>query len=82
MQLAIRIGDLSVNVGGIEGINDNIVDGFSVTVGDLTNIAESYEVALLADDPAALEAITDLTSLETGDILFLLLEPCTLLALY
>ena len=68
-QLLINIGDISVDVAGIPGINADLVDGVGVTIIDLADIVETYDVALISNDPGAEDAIKSLSNLENGDIL-------------
>jgi Ca2+-binding RTX toxin-like protein len=69
VQVAVRIGDISIDVAGITGINDDIIDGVALTIGDLSDIADTFEVSLLADNEDALDAIKSLVNLEGSDIL-------------
>ena len=68
-QLLVRMGDVKVTVAGISGINENLIDGVSLSVIDLFDLTNTWDVALLSNDPAALEAIEGLANLENGDIL-------------
>ena len=68
-QLLVRMGDVKVTVAGISGINENLIDGVSLSVIDLFDLPNTWDVALLSNDPAALEAIEGLVNLEGGDIL-------------
>lgn len=68
-QLLVRMGDVKITVAGISGINENLIDGVSLSVVDLFDLQNTWDVALLSNDPAALEAIEGLTNLEGGDIL-------------
>jgi Ca2+-binding RTX toxin-like protein len=68
-QMFIQLGDVSVSVAGIDGINEGIIDGISLSIGNLTQPLETLEWALIGADPAALDSITALTNLDSGDIL-------------
>ena len=68
-QFLFRLGDVKINVAGISGINEDLVDGISATILDLKDIQGSYDVQLLSNDPNALAAIDGLSALEDGDIL-------------
>lgn len=68
-QLLVRLGDVKVTVAGIEGINEDLIDGVSLTVIDLFDLTNTWDVALLSDNEASLQAIEGLTNLENGDIL-------------
>ena len=68
-QLLVRLGDVKVNVLGIGGINENLIDGISLTVTDLARLGETWDVALLSSDPNLEAALGGLDALEGGDIL-------------
>ena len=68
-QLLVRLGDVKVTVAGIDGINENLIDGISLTVIDLFDLPNTWDVEILSNDPAAKAAIDGLANLGDGDIL-------------
>nr|WP_321980801.1 hypothetical protein [uncultured Cohaesibacter sp.] len=68
-ELLVQLGDISIDVTGIEGINEDLIEGISFTVSDLLSLTDSAEVALISSNEAALDAITALTELDDEDIL-------------
>ncbi len=68
-QLLVRLGDVKVNVLGVEGINEGLIDGISLTIADLSRISETFELALLGDNEELQKAIDGLSALDSGDIL-------------
>jgi len=68
-QLLVRLGDVRINVLGISGINEGLIDGVSLSVGDLSDISNTWDLALLSTNPALQDAIDGLAGLESGDIL-------------
>jgi Ca2+-binding RTX toxin-like protein len=68
-QLLVRLGDVRVNVVGISGINENLIDGVSLTVTDLARLGDTWDVALISSNPNLEAAIGGLSALEGGDIL-------------
>ena len=54
---------------GIGGLNEGLIEGMGITVLDLRDIQNTFDIALLSDDPDALAAMEGLTALRTGDIL-------------
>ncbi|MGR3485978.1 MAG: hypothetical protein ACU0BF_11585 [Paracoccaceae bacterium] len=68
-QMLIGLGDIKVDVVGIDGINEGIVEGVSISIEDLSKARDTAEVALLASDPAALESLRALTNLGDADLL-------------
>lgn len=68
-QMIFHMGDVSVSTLGIEGINEGIIDGLSLTIQDLSKPLETFDFALLGDGADALDSIKALSNLGTGDIL-------------
>ncbi|RRH73849.1 calcium-binding protein [Falsigemmobacter faecalis] len=65
-QLYLQLGDVRLNVAGISGLNEGIIDGIALSVDDLTNPLESANFRLIGDGAEAIEA---LGTLGEGDIL-------------
>ncbi len=78
-QMYLQLGDVNVSVAGIDGINEGIIDGISLSIGNLTDPIETLEWALIGADPDALDSITALTNLDGADILDSLTAIATLL---
>ena len=68
-QLLVRLGDVKINVLGVEGLNEDLIDGISFTVEDLADLRNTFELALLSDNADLLDAIDGLSALSDGDIL-------------
>ena len=68
-QLLVKLGDVKITVAGIPGINEDLIDGIGLTILDLRDIQNTFDVKLLSDDPAAQDAIDGLTALKGDDIL-------------
>ncbi|MFD1695440.1 beta strand repeat-containing protein [Roseibium aestuarii] len=69
VQLLVQLGDIKITVAGIDGLNEDLIDGIGFSVGNLLAYNETAHVALISNDPDALEAITALADLKDGDIL-------------
>ncbi len=65
-QFYLQLGDVKLNVVGIEGLNEGIVDGIAMTIDDLADPAATFAYRLLGDGAEAVEA---LATLGDGDIL-------------
>ena len=65
----MQLGDISIDVVGIEGLNEDLIDGISFTVQDLFSLSDTAQVAFISEDEDALNAIMALTDLQDGDIL-------------
>ncbi len=68
-EFLLRLGDVKVTVAGIDGINEDLIDGISLTIEDLQDLGGTSVVQLLSNNPDALAAIDGLSALEDGDIL-------------
>ncbi|MFW5654280.1 MAG: beta strand repeat-containing protein [Roseicyclus sp.] len=68
-QFLLKLGDIDITVAGIDGLNEGLIEGMGITVLDLRDIQNTFDIALLSDDPDALAAMEGLTALRTGDIL-------------
>ncbi|PJE32298.1 RTX-I toxin determinant A from serotypes 1/9 [Pseudooceanicola marinus] len=68
-QFSALLGDVSINVAGVNGLNEDVIDGLGVTVTDLTAIGATAEIAIIANDPDAEAALEGLAALEGDDIL-------------
>lgn len=68
-QLLVRLGDVKVNVLGVGGINEGLIEGISLTVGDLSRLGDTWELALLSENEDLQDAIDGLAALGSGDIL-------------
>ena len=68
-ELLVQLGDISIDVVGIEGLNEDLIDGISFTVQDLFSLSDTAQVAFISEDEDALNAIMALTDLQDGDIL-------------
>ena len=68
-QLLVRLGDVKINVLGVQGLNEDLIDGISFTVEDLADLRNTFELALLSDNADLLDAIDGLSALSDGDIL-------------
>ena len=68
-QLLVKLGDVKITVAGIPGINEDLIDGIGLTILDLRDIQNTFDVKLLSDNPAAQDAIDGLTALGGDDIL-------------
>ena len=68
-QFLLKLGDVDITVAGIGGLNEGLIEGMGITVLDLRDIQNTFDIALLSDDPDALAAMEGLTALRTGDIL-------------
>ena len=65
-QFYLQLGDVKLNVIGIEGLNAGLIDGLALTIDDLARPLESLNYRLLGDGREAVEA---LATLGDGDIL-------------
>ncbi|TKA97165.1 calcium-binding protein [Cereibacter changlensis] len=65
-QLYLQLGDVKLNVVGIEGLNEGIIDGVALTIDDLARPLDSANYRLLGEGVDEIEA---LASLGDGDIL-------------
>ncbi|WP_321341282.1 calcium-binding protein [uncultured Cohaesibacter sp.] len=68
-ELLVQLGDISIDVVGIEGLNEDLIDGIGFTVQDLFSLSDTAQVAFISEDEDALDAIMALTDLQDGDIL-------------
>ncbi|SED72608.1 calcium-binding protein [Rhodobacter sp. 24-YEA-8] len=65
-QFYLQLGDVKLNVIGIEGLNEGLIDGIALTIDDLASPLDSLNYRLLGDGT---EAINSLATLGDGDIL-------------
>ena len=68
-ELLVQLGDISIDVVGIEGLNEDLIEGIGFTVQDLFSLSDTAQVAFISEDEDALDAIMALTDLQDGDIL-------------
>ena len=68
-QMVARFGDVTINVGTISGLNEDIIDGLGLTILDLFDYSETTSLAIIAENEDAAAALEGLAALEGDDIL-------------
>jgi len=63
------LGDIRLDVGTLTGLNEDLVDGINIAIGDGLDPLNTFDIAIYSNDPAAQEAIDGLSAMEEGDIL-------------
>ncbi|MBL3587047.1 hypothetical protein JMM61_16925 [Rhodovulum sulfidophilum] len=63
------LGDITLSVGDVAGLNEGVIDGIGVTVTDLFDLDGTTEIAVVSEDESAAAALEALGNLEDGDIL-------------
>ncbi|MGL5008242.1 MAG: hypothetical protein ACRC6I_00040, partial [Paracoccaceae bacterium] len=69
VMLFASLGDIRIDVAGISGLNEGLIDGINVAIEDGLNPLETAEIAVYSNDPDAQDAIDGLSNLGAGDIL-------------
>ncbi len=67
--LLVRLGDVKINALGVNGINEGLLEGISLSIADLTRISDTYQVALLSENDDLQASIEGLSALGSGDVL-------------
>ncbi|OZA11101.1 MAG: hypothetical protein B7Y02_09330, partial [Rhodobacterales bacterium 17-64-5] len=69
VMLFATLGDIRIDVGTLTGLNEDLIDGINIAIGDGLDPLNTFAVAVYSNDADAQEAIDGLSALEDGDIL-------------
>jgi Ca2+-binding RTX toxin-like protein len=69
VMLFATLGDIRINAGEMTGLNEGLIDGINIAIGDGLDPLNTFSVAVYSNDAASQEAIDSLSNLEDGDIL-------------
>ena len=69
VEFVASFGDVKLNVAGIQGLTEGLVEGVNLSISDIFNPLDTFDYSLLSSNQAALDAIDALSMLGEGDIL-------------